>query len=385
MVTVFSGEVPKRKGKVWQQKSGTVSQWVDWCNRTWEKVSSKDAVAPNITRDFLRPIRLTVPHDSYPVVIQWGEHIQMSQNERQSIKFGDTTVPLFLIDLDIANVADDRSPIIRISNEENATEYRLTISSEYPDGYHYEKLSGQDLMFNKANGDLVPFPEFLKVDPFIVRYADGTHSYNCYHIPVHLDAGTFPISRLEIWDWDGIPLNRESMGKMRAKNTIQYRSFETISDEFDLIFNDDGKGEAADLVLLSNVDEATIRLSLLHCKNAYDGIVSADIRNFYTLCGQAQKSASVKHRGMPKLFQDLKRRHETWANDGHSRFLKGNMKDLAYFKEKARRSKLEFEVIIVQPGASVQNMTDNIKSLLATTELYLKKTCAAEFRVVVSK
>jgi hypothetical protein len=47
------------------------------------------------------------------------------------------------------------------------------------------------------------------------------------------------------------------------------------------VFNDDGSGEVTDL-----------------CKNAHNGKVSEDIRNFYTLCGEAQKSVSIKHRGI---------------------------------------------------------------------------------------
>ena len=69
---------------------------------------------------------------------------------------------------------------------------------------------------------------------------------------------------------------------------------------------------------------------------------------------------------------------------GTSRFLKGDMKTLAYFKEKARKAKLEFEVIIVQPGGSAELLSDDILRLLGTTELFLVKTSAAEFRVVVS-
>ena len=174
------------------------------------------------------------------------------------------------------------------------------------------------------------------------------------------------------------------MGKARSENTIQHRAFRTVENDYDLIFNDDGSGEAADLVCLRNVDDSTILLTLLHCKNAYGGAVSADIRNFYTLCGQAQKSASIKHRGVDRLVKDLRRRHEIWNREGFSRFLKGDMKALSLFKEKARRSKLDFEVILVQPGTSAGKMTDDIKRLLATTELYLKKTAAATLRVAVS-
>jgi hypothetical protein len=165
---------------------------------------------------------------------------------------------------------------------------------------------------------------------------------------------------------------------------VQFRTFEKLRDEFDLIFNDDGCGEAADLVCLKDVDVETIRLCLVHCKGAHEGRISQDIRNFYTVCGQAQKSVTAKHAGLPTLVHDLRARHEKWARDGSSRFLKGDLKGLHYFKEKARRSKLEFEMVLVQPGASIRTITDDILRLLATTELYVSKTTQAKFRVVIS-
>jgi superfamily II DNA or RNA helicase len=374
----------KRKGKVWQHKSGTISQWIDWCDRTWKKVSSEETVSPNITRDFLRPIRLQAPHPSPPIAVEWGEHAQMGYSERQFIHFGSDRVPLYLVELQI-RAENDGSAVILLLGEDTEASYRFTISSTLEGGYRHERVFGPEVQFEKANGVVYPLAEHLIVDPFIVRYADGTHSYNCYHIPVSLEAGMFPASRLESWQWNGVPLNRESMGKTRARDTIQFRTFENIEGEYDLVFNDDGCGEAADLVALRDVDESTIGMCLVHCKNAHGGKVSADIRNFYTLCGQAQKSVTIKHRGLPRLYHDLKHRHDLWQKQGHSRFLKGDMRKLSYFKDKSRRARLELEVVLVQPGASVAGINPDALKLLATTELFLKKTAAADLRVIMSE
>lgn len=67
-----------------------------------------------------------------------------------------------------------------------------------------------------------------------------------------------------------------------------------------------------------------------------------------------------------------------------TRFLKGDIKQLAYFRDKSRRATVEFEVIIAQPGASAAALNDDALLLLGTTELYLKKTAAAGLRVIVS-
>ena len=374
----------QRRGKVWQQASGTISEWMKWCSKTWLKVSDEEEVDANITRDFLRPEKLTRSHESVPIAVHWGEQAQMQFHDKQSIQFGENEVPLFLVDLNVLEVAEDNSFIIQVVSDDYSSAYKFEISEGFPGGYRYTKVSGPDVYFKKSNGTSISLEEHLISDPFIVRYADGTHSYNCYHIPVRLDAVIFPKDRLEAWEWSGIPLNHESMHKNGNTDTIQYRTFEQIQDEYDLVFNDDGNGEAADLVAFNNVDDETIRLCLVHCKGAIEARVSNMINNFYAVCGQAQKSITVKHRGMQTLYYDLKRRHEIWAKEGVSRFLKGDMKLLSFFKEKARKSKLEFEVLIVQPGASAATVSDDILKLLATTELFLVKTTQAKFRVIVS-
>lgn len=374
----------QRRGKVWQQKAGTIAEWIEWTRATWAKVTKKGEEQANVIRDFLKPEKLDKPYSSHPITVQWGEQAQQRFNDRQSVLFGDVEVPLYEIDLDLGDPGPDGEIHIRIVSNNVASEYSLTIRDDLPGGYRHDHVSGPLARFKIGNGDPVDLPEYLLKDPFVVHYVDGTYSYNCYHIPANLEAGLFPKDRLESWDWSGIPLNKESMHKAADQATIQYRTAEILKPEYEVVFNDDGCGEAADLVCLKDVDEDTIRLCLVHCKGANGGQVSRDITNFYTVCGQAQKSITAKHAGLPTLYRDLKRRHETWAREGANRFLKGNMKQLAYFKEKARRAKIEFEMILVQPGGSAATITDDALRLLATTELYLFKTTQAKLRVVIS-
>lgn len=374
----------QRRGKVWQQKSGTISDWIEWTSATWAKVSSEVESEINIVRDFLRPERLAKPHSAWPISAQWGEQAQMRFNDRQFVIFGLSEIPAFAVDLNIGDVGVNGEVVFRIESEDATSEYALVISQEIPGGYRHDHISGPAITFRHGKLPAVPLEEYLQKDPFIVRYSDGTYSYNCYHIPVKLDVGIYQRDKLEAWNWEGIELNKESMHKVGNQKTIQFRTFEQLKDEFDVIFNDDGHGEAADLVCLKDLDDNTIRLCFVHCKGAHDARVSQDIRNFYVVCGQAQKSIAAKHAGLPALYHDLKRRQESWVREGYNRFLKGNIKALSYFKEKSRRARLEFEMIVVQPGGSVATITDDALRLLATTELYLLKTTQAKFRVVLS-
>jgi hypothetical protein len=175
------------------------------------------------------------------------------------------------------------------------------------------------------------------------------------------------------------------MGIEQDHDTIQYRTYENVVDEFDVIINDDGPGEAGDLVCFKDLDGEGVGFCLIHCKNAHEGKVSKDIRNLYTVCGQAQKSIAAKHEGLKNLSSDLRRRHESWVKRGGTRFLKGDLKTLAYLVEKSRKVPTKFEVILVQPGVSRAQITPDMAKLLSTTELFLKRTTEASFRVVTSE
>jgi hypothetical protein len=373
----------QRRGKIWQQKAGTIAEWIDWTSTTWKKVTTDTLEVSNIVKDFLRPRKMDGAHDSMPIAVQWGELAQTFSSD-QWVLFGDTEVPAFMVDLAMENPEVGQPISIKIASDAFSSEYRLTIDKALPGGYRHEHVAGPHLSYKRGREIPLPLEEYLVKDPFIVHYADGTYSYNCYHIPTNLQSGIFDRAKLESWDWSDIPLNAESMGQTGNKKTIQYRAFERLQNEFTVVFNDDGCGEAADLVCLKDVDDTSVQLTLVHCKGAIGGVVSKDIRNFYVLCGQAQKSIVAKHKGASALYHDLKRREANWTAGGKSRFLKGDMKALSYFKDKARRSGMKFEIVIVQPGASVANISDDCLRLLGTTELYISKTTQAKLRVVVS-
>jgi len=375
-----------RRGKIWQHSAGTISGWIEWTDLAWSKMKGTASDTPNVTRDFLRPQRLLAHHESHPISIQWGEQAQTKFNDRQFIVFDGEREPIFAIDLAICDVQDNGAIDFSVSSESKSSVYRLFIHKDEPGGYSHTHISGPKVEFQVGQRASFELTEYLKKrDPFIIRYADGTYSYNCYHIPTNLSASMYDSTKFEIFDWSGIDLTKESMGKDISQNTIQYRTFSAFNDEYDLIINDDGKGEAADLVCIKEISSDVLKLTLVHCKGAHQGRISQDIRNFYTLCGQAQKSVVVKHLGIPTLIHDLVRREDRWKLQGKTRILKGDRKLMSMLSEKSRRSKLEFEMVVVQPGASARDLTDDISRLLGTTELYINKTTQGTLRVILSK
>lgn len=373
----------QRKGKIWQHDSATIADWKTWAIGAYDKVSDVDAEQPNITKDFLRPTSISEFPEAPPISIQWGEYLQTAMIDRVAILFGEHETPIAFADMSIIG-SDAKTIRFAVESDDNRSEYKLSLTSDDTRGYRYERISGPPVSFRVGGGAIREFDEQVYKDPPIIRYADGTFSYNNFLIPVKLNAGVFPSDRLEVLDWGDIDIAQESIGKTGRSNCVQFRAYELFRDEYAFVFNDDGKGEAADLVCLRDVSDDEIELALIHCKYAIDGTPSARIDNLYEVCGQAQKCIVVKHEGLKRLQKSLTRRQTQWSKQGASRLLKGGLGTLSYFVEKSRKAKVSLRVAIVQPGLSAARITDDIGRLLATTELFLKRTTEAEFQIICS-
>lgn len=373
----------QKKGKIWSVNSGSISDWMSWVKTAWDKVTDGDADEANITRDFLRPIKLSSLHTEYAIAVQWGEHIQAEPEDRVVILFGEVEVHLYLVDLKIVSQGAELPYQIAISNDEHESVYEFTISDDLPGGYKYTLVSGKPVSVKRGNGDAKPINEHLVIDPWIIQYANGSYSCNRFLIEIPETIGEFTAELIDCWDWSGVDIKKESMGKNRSTTTVQWRAFEQIKDHYDVIVNDDGSGEVADLVGLKVVDDQ-IHLGLIHCKYSGEINPGARVNDLYEVCGQAQKSIRWKHTGLNRLYERLKEREQIWRTSGASRFLKGSLPDLANIKNRSRTASIKLQVYAIQPGLRKDAVSSDMLRVLGSTALYLKNTAQAEFIVVGS-
>lgn len=373
----------ERKGKVWSPKAGSVADWLDWVKAAWDKVISGDTDEANITRDFLRPIRIDQPHGSKPISVQWGEQLQQRYEDKVHVYFGTTSHYLYEVDLKVDWDEATYNPVITFESQGISSKYELEISSDHTRGYDYQLLNGEQLSIQFGNSDPEPLIDVMVKDPIYIYYADGSFSYNCYWIEVKDNIGEFHRDNCTVMDWP-VNIANESMGKQKLADSIQYHTWQCINDEFDIIINDDGSGEAADLVAVKSLSDKII-LNLYHCKYSHGEQPGARLNDLYEVCGQAQRSVRWKHVGLPYVYRHIKQREGHWHRKGYSRFLKGDIAMLESLKNRARTTPVEFQVFIVQPGMSKKKATEEMLKLLGTAELFIKKTTMAELQVWCSE
>lgn len=245
-------------------------------------------------------------------------------------------------------------------------------------------MEGPKIYVQRGDSNVINFTEYMETDPVKIYYVDGSFSNNAQIVKVKQDVGLYDKKNIVPVDWQGTDIRSESMGKDSNQNSIQWRWFSETQHNYDVVINDDGKGESADLVGLKNFDNY-ISLTLIHCKFSSSDMPGHRLSDLYEVCGQAQRCIRWKHRGMLKLYDHIKHRENQWTKINSTRFLKGTINDLSAIKSRSSKFPIKLTVVIVQPGLRVSEANEECLKLLGSTELYIKKTTLGELIVVGSK
>ena len=253
--------------------------------------------------------------------------------------------------------------------------------------YHVEKVNGPNIAFRRGHipfGDIVEYFNTEKRSP-VFFFANGAMLYANNLVELRNEAITpFPIEELIDYDWQGVTLSTESMDWPHKHDSIQYYMWQRINNQYELVFDDDGSGEVADIVGV-NHDESNIYVDLYHLKFAHDARISQKIDNFYEVCGQAQKSLKWKNVEM-NLFHRLIYR-ATHTAKGENRILKGSMELMQQLSQEAAISKrVRVNLHIVQPGFSKADAeaSPDILQLLGVVKNYAFEVCNADLKVYCS-
>ena len=193
----------------------------------------------------------------------------------------------------------------------------------------------------------------------------------------------YSVNDLIDYGWEGVDIDEESMDWPHKHNTIQYYIWQQIKDDYEFVFDDDGRGEVADLIGVRQ-DVDTIYVNLYHLKFAIDKRTSRRIDNFYEVCGQAEKSLKWRNGNMD-VFKHLISR-ATNTQKGINRILKGDIEMLRQFDQDASvLKKVKFHLHIVQPGLKKSDAPADILHLLGVVQNYAHEVCNAELTVHCSR
>ncbi len=378
-----------KKGKLWALGGGPIDHWLGWCQHLGQRLCNDSIDGDAVFRGFLRPTEVSKRPSLVPLMIEWGERLIEDVSGSIAILQGDDEYTIADLDLRLVERSDAGPIRFMIASDYAESIYELVIDENVGgQGRHsaYHHISGPEIMVKRSRGQAVPFHEYLERDPLIVTYANNSFSYNHFFVEAPVDV-LFPVEEVEVFEWlaAGVNIRIESEGPTRDATSIQYRMIEEIVNDYDVVFNDDGKGEIADIVAIRRENDETIHLHLVHCKYSAENTPGARLQDIYEVCGQAMRCVKWKSMGISKIGAHLRRRESSWQNEGHTRFRKGDWACLQQLEKFSRRARLAMSIDIVQPGLSRQRATNEILRLLGSVKEYVHQTARSPLRVVGSE
>ena len=372
------------KGRIWSRRKTDLDALRKWCSAVGRKVLDETIDPNEVLEGTLVQKIISYRPQKMPVCIAWPDVIYKEAETIFNFIVNGKEFPLFITDIELINPSEDSELKFAIRSEETNLELKLTLSDR---DYHFSTIGNETVSVNQGKKTL-PIEDFFYSNPPIIWFVDGSSLEGNDYTELKKNFEPYPKEKIQTWNWREIDITKETQGIMKAADSIQYRVISELKKKnYDVIFDDDGSGEAADVVCIQ-IHKKVITVEFYHCKFSQRATPGSRIDDLYTVCGQAQKSTHWKWKkkeNLIELFEHLLRREEIReGKKGISRFEKGNQDKLWEICEMSRDIHTELKIFIVQPGLSKSKASIDQLRLLSVTEAYLMETCQLPFGVIAS-
>lgn len=373
------------KGKIWEMNSSPINYWVEWCKRMSVKLNNNSIDPADILKNVMRAEQIKESWPEGLFYADWPESIAIENEQRLSLCFQGETFTLLDVELGKPEYRDALTLDIPVLVEGNDGEERRLTSITIKlleDGYK-TSCSGMKIL----SPNETPMDSYLDREPLVLLQVDGSMVQGNYrHYSLNSVDVKLPASLLEPWNWGATKIHQESMRAEQRMDSVQGFTFDKIAEDYSIVFNDDGKGEIADLVAIRENQNA-IYIDLYHCKFCpkTDGVAKpgARIADVYEVCGQASRSVKWLYTG-DKFFNRLMDRYQQSLLKDFDRILKGTPQQLEILRNKCHDHELIFKFVIVQPAISAKKVSKDQLAVLGTSYSYIKSISGSDLKVIVS-
>ncbi len=382
-----------KRGRVWSNLRLRVDTFSAWAKGIGQKLIDETIDPDAVLSGTLKPVAIgSVPH-KVAIAAEWPiELLIRPEHATCFLASGVTEEPLTNVDIEVCPRSDDDPITLRVFSDRWERFLRLELlGTNNSIDFKFTQVGRHQLDIRRGE-TVEPLAEFFNEFPPVVWFADGSSLEGCEYVELpSTTLSPYSTGRLTAIDWTGVNIKKESQGEARENETVQYRLIEQLQNDstYEVIFDDDGAGEAADVVavrLQAEGGRSTIEVEFYHCKYAL-GEPGGRVDDLYVVCGQAQRSICwlTNHERRIELFTHLLKRDAMRTSKGRSsRFERGNVDSLIRIRDISRRSEVKLRVAVVQPGLSIAAATRSQLTLLAVTERYLSDTYEVPLQVLCS-
>lgn len=369
------------KGKVWMRWVERINFWTDWCQNIGKKILDETIDTNYILNNSLALEVIKEFPDGVPYKILLPELIEISNSSTKQLYITkeQKTFPFFQTELKNPGLVDGNLRFeFRINERKFIFEQIINETS-----YSFKQIEGEELLV-KSGSKIVKISDYLyDYSPEIsFIQSDGTIivvQENLKTVIKPKSGIELPLDSLFAINWTdlGVDIKSESQGKGRKTDSIQYATIHHIVDQTaDIIFDDDGPGEIADVVSVKiDMEQRKVVFHLYHCKYSHGERPGARVSDLYEVCGQAEKSIMWNDNVLEIVQRMIERENIRQRNYDETRFEKGDLQTLHMLKKMVKSGfETEFEISVVQPGVSISEITNSMKQIILATDTYLKDT-----------
>lgn len=384
-----------RKGRIWSVRRTHIDGLIEWCQCTGRKLIDATIDPDRVLAGTLHVDRLSSRPAGYPVAVDWPEVVYHSVESAWAVQIGNAELTLADVSIELVEPSVDGDIMIAVVSEFDRVHVRLELYREGDNPqYRFAPVGTCAVTVKRGRGGRAePLVDFFDEEPPVVWFADGASLEGNEYVRLRHEAPPFDRSKIEAWDWTGTNLTTESQGVEKNSASVQARVIRELIGRggYHVVFDDDGKGELADVVAVRLIGTPRaptgLHLDLFHCKYSGADAPGSRVKDLYEVCGQAQKciswmASSVRQTDM--LTHLLRRDAARTRAGAATRFELGDAEMLRSIRDMSQLLSLSARVAIVQPGLSRTNASRDQLALLSVTENHLMETCQLPLVVIGS-
>ncbi|MCO6523047.1 MAG: DEAD/DEAH box helicase family protein [Snodgrassella sp.] len=374
------------KGKIWSMDNNSLDEWVKWCKKIGKNILDDSINTNEIIKTAIKTEYLEQFPNLVPLYIDWPVDILRKNETKIVIDILGETENLLDCQLVIDSIVLSNTQFsfyLQSSTTKYSFSLQLTNNS-------FKVISQQLYPINIIiNDNKLKIEEYFESNPPTIFLSDTSLIEGNERFYSDTDyLYEYEKEKILIEDWSGVDISIESQKEDKIHNSIQYHMIQQIKDKYDLVFDDDGSGEIADIVAVKNINDEELVIDLYHCKFCPkikgSAIPGARVSDIYEVSGQTIKS--IKWIGKPDVLFDrmIKRENKRLSQGKSSRIDKGSLDLLYKFKSMSHLVKNRYQITIVQPAISKEEITKEMLSVLGAAETYLKDTTGINLQVIAS-
>ncbi|UQA32326.1 DEAD/DEAH box helicase family protein [Streptomyces sp. HNA39] len=374
-------------GRFWSPTTApSLKAWTEWCDHRGTKLLDSTINLERIFDGFIIPKDITERPPYVLLGVQWPWQVYTGTRDRLTVTYGQRSYPITDVDFEVDSYSATGPFLFSVT----AKDWSVSYQASYEDkGLVYRPLEQDAVVTSKGpSAQPKPLADWLNANkPDLFLEGDRLIDDNGKLISPNYQRRPFDVDLLTPLDWTGVDFTKESQGPERLVDSIQYyvSSHLQTTGSFDVLIDDDGAGEAADLVGLT-VDGKYLDVTLVHCKYSKEK-AGKRVKDLYEVCGQAMRGAKWRRGAVQQLLAHLNDRAGKYAqrNNGISPYVVGDVRKLFAIRERAHMLEPRFHTIVAQPGLQASVATTDQLLLLAGAEKYVRETTAGDFTVYCSQ